>query len=153
MDVDEFKAINDTYGHHVGDEALRAVARTLSGALRAYDLCVRYAGDEFIVLLADCSREAAEQKRQELQQRVAEIAFEVRGRSLPLAVSAGTAVFPADGSTYESLLAVADQRMYRDKKARKQFAERTDAASDLPADIYDRPRDRAVRPLPQTLAQ
>ena len=60
MDIDDFKAINDTYGHHVGDHALREVADALQGALRPYDLCVRYAGDEFIVVLADCSREAAE---------------------------------------------------------------------------------------------
>ena len=60
MDIDGFKAINDTYGHHVGDHALREVAAALQGALRPYDLCVRYAGDEFIVVLADCSREAAE---------------------------------------------------------------------------------------------
>src|SRR5438309_11060838 len=55
MDVDGFKAINDTYGHNVGDHALRAVAQELQQALRPYDLCVRYAGDEFIVVLGDCS--------------------------------------------------------------------------------------------------
>ena len=54
MDIDGFKAINDTYGHNVGDHALREVANALQGALRPYDLCVRYAGDEFIVVLADC---------------------------------------------------------------------------------------------------
>src|SRR5207245_988170 len=59
MDVDGFKGINDTYGHNVGDHALREVAQALQGALRPYDLCVRYAGDEFIIVLADCSRDAA----------------------------------------------------------------------------------------------
>src|SRR5205807_8389076 len=53
MDIDGFKTINDTYGHNVGDHALREVAAALQGALRPYDLCVRYAGDEFIVVLAD----------------------------------------------------------------------------------------------------
>ena len=77
MDIDGFKAINDTYGHNVGDRALREVADALQGTLRPYDLCVRYAGDEFIVVLTDCSREAAELKRRELQERIAEI----RGRS------------------------------------------------------------------------
>ena len=120
MDIDEFKAINDTYGHHVGDHALREVATALQGALRPYDLCVRYAGDEFIVVLADCSREAAEAKRRELQKRIAEIQVEVRaGKRLRLGASAGAAVFPHDGATYEALLADADHLMYRDKAARR----------------------------------
>ena len=120
MDIDEFKAINDTYGHHVGDQALRTVAATLQATLRSYDLCVRYAGDEFIVVLAECSREVAEAKRREIQQRIAEIEIEVRaGKKVRLAVSAGTAVYPHDGTSYETLLADADQRMYRDKAARR----------------------------------
>ncbi len=120
MDIDGFKAINDTYGHNVGDHALREVANALQGALRPYDLCVRYAGDEFIVVLADCSRDAADSKRRELQARIAEIQVEVRaGKRLRLGVSAGAAIFPHDGSTYEELLADADHLMYRDKAARR----------------------------------
>jgi len=120
MDVDGFKTINDTYGHNVGDYALREVAGALQGALRPYDLCVRYAGDEFIVVIADCSREAVELKRRELQARIADIQVEVRaGRRLRLGASAGAAVFPQDGTTYEQLLAAADHLMYRDKATRR----------------------------------
>jgi diguanylate cyclase (GGDEF)-like protein/putative nucleotidyltransferase with HDIG domain len=120
MDIDEFKAINDTYGHHVGDRALRQVAETLQNTLRSYDLCVRYAGDEFIIVLAECTREAVEAKRSELQERVGQIQIEVRaGKTLRLAASAGAAVFPHDGTSYEALLAEADHRMYRDKAARR----------------------------------
>ena len=120
MDIDEFKAINDAYGHQFGDRALREVATALQSGLRSYDLCVRYAGDEFIVVLADCSREAAEAKRRELQQRVSEIEIEVRaGKKIRLGVSAGSSVYPYDGATYEALLASADHQMYRDKAARR----------------------------------
>jgi diguanylate cyclase (GGDEF)-like protein/putative nucleotidyltransferase with HDIG domain len=120
MDVDGFKAINDTYGHSVGDHALREVSAALQETLRPYDLCVRYAGDEFIVVLSDCSPDTADEKRRELQDRVAEIQLEVRtGKHLRLAASAGVAVFPHDGTTYEALLAAADQRMYRDKASRR----------------------------------
>ena len=120
MDLDEFKTINDTYGHHVGDRALREMATALHSTLRPYDLCVRYAGDEFIIVLAECSREGAEQKRRELQAAVNAIDFEVRpGKVLKLEASAGAAVFPHDGTSYEALLASADQAMYRDKAARR----------------------------------
>jgi diguanylate cyclase (GGDEF)-like protein/putative nucleotidyltransferase with HDIG domain len=120
MDIDGFKAINDTYGHNVGDHALREVASALQGALRPYDLCVRYAGDEFIVVLADCSREVADLKRHELQSLISEIQVDVRaGKRLRLGASAGVAVFPHDGATYEQLLADADHLMYRDKAARR----------------------------------
>jgi diguanylate cyclase (GGDEF)-like protein len=120
MDLDGFKDINDTYGHHIGDRALREVAAVLRNGIRPYDICVRYAGDEFIVVLSGCSAEEAEQKRQELQQEIARLLFEARpGRPLRLGLSIGTAVFPEDGDTYESLLAAADSRMYHDKAARK----------------------------------
>jgi diguanylate cyclase (GGDEF)-like protein len=120
MDLDDFKTINDTFGHSVGDNALREVAVALHGALRPYDFCVRYAGDEFIVVLAECSPDAAGAKRLELQQRVSEIRLDVGpGKCLALGVSAGAAVFPYDGTSYETLLAEADQRMYRDKALRR----------------------------------
>jgi diguanylate cyclase (GGDEF)-like protein len=120
MDLDNFKEINDTYGHHVGDRALRDVAAALRTGIRPYDICVRYAGDEFIVVLSGCNGEEAERKRLELQRAVDAIQFEARpGKMLPLAISVGAAVFPHDGDSYETLLATADSRMYRDKTRRK----------------------------------
>src|SRR5690606_24365036 len=120
---DRFKEINDTYGHHVGDRALREVARVLQDAIRPYDMCVRYTGDEFIIVLAGRGSLEADQKRQELQAAVEGIAFEARtGRRVPLGISVGAAVFPQDGESYESLLAAADSRMYQDKAARKRRA-------------------------------
>jgi len=120
MDLDNFKDINDTYGHHIGDRALREVAGVLRTAIRPYDICVRYAGDEFIVVLSGCGGEEAERKRVELQKAVDSLPFEPRpGRTLPLAISVGAAIFPHDGDSYEALLATADSRMYRDKTRRK----------------------------------
>jgi len=120
LDLDDFKAINDTRGHHTGDRALQEVARALRATIRPYDICVRYAGDEFVVVLPDCGEEEAEAKRAELQRAVDDIAFtDSNNEPLRLRVSAGSAVFPDDGETYESLLATADGRMYHDKKSRK----------------------------------
>jgi diguanylate cyclase (GGDEF)-like protein len=120
MDLNDFKEINDTCGHHMGDRALREVAAALRATIRPYDMCVRYAGDEFIVVLSGCGREEAENKRLELQTTVDRIIFEARpGLRMPLTISAGAAVFPHDGDSYEALLAKADSRMYKDKSARK----------------------------------
>jgi diguanylate cyclase (GGDEF)-like protein/putative nucleotidyltransferase with HDIG domain len=123
MDLDDFKNINDTYGHHVGDRALRDVATVLRAGIRPYDICVRYAGDEFIVVLSGCGAEEAERKRLELQRAVDELQFEARPATLlKVAISVGAAVFPHDGDVYETLLATADSRMYRDKTRRKRGA-------------------------------
>ena len=120
MDLDNFKEINDTFGHHVGDRALREVAGVLRTGIRPYDICVRYAGDEFIVVLSGCGGEEAERKRLELQRAVDALQFEARpGTMQPLAISVGAAVFPHDGDSYDTLLANADSRMYRDKTRRK----------------------------------
>jgi diguanylate cyclase (GGDEF)-like protein len=156
MDIDGFKGINDTYGHSVGDHALREVAAALQAALRPYDLCVRYAGDEFIIVVSDCAREAAESKRQELQARIGEIQLEVRaGKYLRLAASAGAAIYPHDGTTYEALLADADQRMYRDKAARRgHLTMRVDTREPFVGpELFEQPGpDRSTAPLPQRLA-
>jgi diguanylate cyclase (GGDEF)-like protein/putative nucleotidyltransferase with HDIG domain len=125
MDLNDFKDINDNFGHHNGDRALREVAHVLRAAIRPYDICVRYAGDEFIVVLAGCGREEAENKKLELQQAIDRVLFEPRaGYSLALSISAGAAVFPHDGDSYELLLAKADSRMYRDKSSHKQDPQR-----------------------------
>jgi diguanylate cyclase (GGDEF)-like protein/putative nucleotidyltransferase with HDIG domain len=135
MDLDSFKEINDNHGHHVGDRALCEVARVLRAAIRPYDICVRYAGDEFIVVLSGCSMQEAEQKRLELQQGIDEVYFEARpGKRLKLGISLGAAVFPHDGDTYEALLAVADNRMYQDKAARKRSGARITIETPLRAE-------------------
>ncbi|MDQ3168870.1 MAG: diguanylate cyclase [Acidobacteriota bacterium] len=126
-DLDGFKEINDTLGHHVGDRALAEVARVLRGAIRPYDICARYAGDEFVLVLSGCGAEDAERKRQELQQAIDTMRFQAGGHLLGLGVSVGCAVFPEDGQTHETLLAVADSRMYKNKTGRKHRV-----ASDIP---------------------
>ncbi|HSL20438.1 MAG TPA: HD domain-containing phosphohydrolase [Vicinamibacterales bacterium] len=132
MDLDHFKDINDNHGHHIGDRALCEVARVLRTAIRPYDICVRYAGDEFIVVLSGCGADEAERKRVELQRAVDDVYFEARpGKRLPLGISIGCAVFPQDGESYETLLATADSRMYQDKATRKR----------LPGDIIGSPGD------------
>jgi diguanylate cyclase (GGDEF)-like protein/putative nucleotidyltransferase with HDIG domain len=151
MDLDHFKEINDTHGHHVGDRALREIARVLRTGIRPYDTCVRYAGDEFIVVLSGCGAAEAEHKRQELQRAIEAVFFEARpGRRVPLGISVGVAVFPQDGESYESLLAAADSRMYQDKASRKRTGFRPvgpepsatpDAA---PAELTDKDIHRAA---------
>jgi diguanylate cyclase (GGDEF)-like protein/putative nucleotidyltransferase with HDIG domain len=150
MDLDNFKDINDTYGHHVGDRALRDVAGVLRTGIRPYDICVRYAGDEFIVVLSGCGGEEAERKRVELQRAVDTLQFEARpGKMLPLAISVGASVFPHDGDTYETLLATADSRMYRDKTRRKREAGSPDHSADrsrpiAPGSVSDLDLQRAA---------
>lgn len=139
MDLDGFKEINDMHGHHTGDKALREVARVLRTGIRPYDICVRYAGDEFVVVLSGCGAEEALQKQRELQQAIAEIPFEVRpGRFVELSSSFGSAVFPHDGETYETLLATADKRMYQDKAHRRAARGGVPAApeSDKPRSVF-----------------
>ena len=120
LDLDEFKRINDEHGHLSGDRALQDVANALRATTRPYDVCVRYGGDEFVVLLPSNGRAEAEQQRRRLQDAVSALRFgTLTGELVPLNVSAGAAVYPDDGETYERLLARADRRMYRDKAQRK----------------------------------
>jgi diguanylate cyclase (GGDEF)-like protein len=120
LDLDRLKEINDTYGHEAGDRALRVVGNVLRSTVRTNDLCARFAGDEFIVVLWDCSAENETQRVEELQATVAAHPFEPRpGVRVSLSISAGAARFPVDGRSFDELLAAADERMYRDKAGRR----------------------------------
>jgi diguanylate cyclase (GGDEF)-like protein/putative nucleotidyltransferase with HDIG domain len=147
MDLDGFKEINDNHGHHVGDRALCEIARVLRTTIRPYDICVRYAGDEFIVVMSGCGSEEAEQKRDELQRTIDAVFFEARpGKRVRIGVSIGIAVFPHDGDSYEMLLATADSRMYQNKADRKRQGQ-ADAAANGPlstAALVDRDVQRSA---------
>lgn len=120
LDLDRLKEINDTYGHEAGDRALRAVGTVLRSTVRKNDLCARFAGDEFVVLLWDCSADYEARRVLELQAAVSAFPFEPRpGVVVSLSISAGLARFPVDGQTFEELLATADERMYHDKAIRR----------------------------------
>jgi diguanylate cyclase (GGDEF)-like protein len=120
LDLDRLKEINDTYGHEAGDRALRAVGDTLRSTVRQNDLCARFAGDEFIVVLWDCSPEHEARRVLELQTAVGSHGFEPRpGVRVSLSISAGAARFKVDGTTFDELMAAADERMYHDKAGRR----------------------------------
>ena len=120
LDLDDFKTINDEYGHLAGDCALQEVAKVLQQLTRSYDTCIRYGGDEFVILFPSCDRREAEERCHELQRAVAALSLRSPdGRVFPLRVSAGASVFPEDGDTYERLLVRADRRMYRNKAQSK----------------------------------
>ena len=120
LDLDRLKEINDTYGHEAGDRALRVVGNVLRSTVRHHDLCARFAGDEFIVVLWDCDPEHEARRVADLQSAVAAHPFEPRpGVRVSLSISAGAARFPEDGTTFEELLAAGDERMYRDKAGRR----------------------------------
>jgi diguanylate cyclase (GGDEF)-like protein len=119
MDLDGFKSINDIEGHAAGDAVLRAVAGRLRHSIRSHDVCARYGGDEFLLVLADCGSEEAQWRTEELRSAVSAIDVSFWSvEKTPLTISAGTAVFPDDGDSLERLFVAADGRMYECKYGR-----------------------------------
>jgi len=117
VDIDHFKAINDTYGHGTGDEVLQAVARTIEANIRSCDLLFRYGGEEFLVVLADTAEDGglhlAERMRAALEKS---ICLPGDGLSLRVTASLGVATLAGEESK-EALLKRADQALYLAKAA------------------------------------
>ena len=114
-DMDNFKQINDLYGHLEGDNLLKDFAGHLKEMCRGYDYVARMGGDEFVVVAPGLKLEAAEEKARRLNQLAVEAGHKVAGRNL-IALSVGTAFCPEDGFDVERLLAEADRRMYSMKQ-------------------------------------
>ena len=117
LDLDGFKLVNDTHGHHVGDELLRHVGRRLQDRVRRDDTVSRLGGDEFAVAIADLARpdDAALVAQKFLDAFSAP--FDLDGRETFITASIGVATFPNDGESAEALLKCADIAMYRAKES------------------------------------
>jgi diguanylate cyclase (GGDEF)-like protein/putative nucleotidyltransferase with HDIG domain len=114
-DLDNFKQINDLYGHLEGDNLLKDFAGHLKESCRGYDYVARMGGDEFVIVAPGLSPEASNEKASRLNQLAIETGKKISGRNL-VALSVGTAFCPEDSFDVERLLAEADRRMYSMKK-------------------------------------
>ena len=117
VDVDHFKRVNDTHGHAVGDEVLKAFTRVLEGNLRSVDLLGRLGGEEFAVVLPEADDSAARQTAERLRQAVEGLQFPFEdGTVLRITTSVGIAILSTTGETLDSLLARADGALYAAKR-------------------------------------
>lgn len=119
VDLDGFKAINDVYGHDVGDEVLRVVANRFRAIVRSVDVVGRRGGDEFVVILPAIAHVSDPDAVANKLVAVARHPVHVGGIDAHIGASVGVAVFPADGSTGNELLAAADAAMYVAKRTGK----------------------------------
>ncbi|MEP6912083.1 MAG: diguanylate cyclase [bacterium] len=120
LDLDDFKIVNDTFGHKVGDKMLREMGRIIQTQLREYDFLARYAGDEFVAIVQELVGNQVEDLRYRIEKAVREYSLHVRGvGQARVGISVGTATYGIDGETLDQLLVAADQAMYRAKSCHK----------------------------------
>lgn len=116
LDVDDFKKINDTYGHECGDEVLIEVASMLKSASRATDVVARYGGEEFVIIFPNTGKSEAHYVCLRILQHINEGMIETtQGPAVQVTVSGGIATFPEDGVTTRELLIASDRAMYQAK--------------------------------------
>lgn len=116
VDLDEFKHVNDTYGHAVGDEVLQMVAHGLRASLRSFDFVGRWGGEEFLVILPNINDEVLRSVAERCRSVVADSAYQTEGKAIQVTVSIG-AVLADPKETPDACVARADQLMYASKSA------------------------------------
>ncbi len=130
VDVDNFKAVNDTYGHSVGDEVLIAVADRLQGNLRNFDTVARWGGEEFVVVMPEAEERVALAVAERLRRKIGEKPIKVQHDvgELTVTVSVGVALASDDLGTPDDLLRAADAAMYEAKRQGRNRVVKADAA-------------------------
>ena len=132
IDLNNLKQINDNFGHQQGDRALRTLAEVFRRHVRDYDTVVRYAGDEFFIILPDTTNQRAIETSHRIKRAVRETVLEVGpGRVVNLGASFGVATFPGDAKEVDALIAAADRAMYQDKNLNRQAAMLTQARQSM----------------------
>ncbi len=123
LDLDNFKAINDRYGHDRGDQILQLIAKTLQSCLRDSDLLCRWGGDEFVLALLESGKSAdVNMVAEKIRARILACINE-ENDSCPISVSIGIALFPNHGSEPDLLIRNADMAMYKAKRRGKNRCE------------------------------
>lgn len=118
IDLDKFKAFNDTYGHLLGDQVLRTIGNILHTSVRPYDVACRYGGEEFVVIVPGVDAELARDVAERIRQRIVAQDFEGANKeSTPIRASFGIASYPADGRSPDDLVKAADSALYAAKRA------------------------------------
>jgi diguanylate cyclase (GGDEF)-like protein len=120
VDANEFKQVNDTYGHDVGDEVIRVIARTLQQGVRNRDVVARYGGDEFVILCEMNSFDGLQAQAERITQITDDLSVPCRGVSLRVSLAIGGAIGRPDGEPdfAERLLRLSDEAMYQAKQSR-----------------------------------
>jgi diguanylate cyclase (GGDEF)-like protein len=129
LDLDHFKAINDSHGHLAGDAVLRAVSGLVVDTIRKSDLAARYGGEEFVVVMSNTGREEAQLVAEKIRQAVA--ALEVKldeGLRVGVTISIGGVSFPEGTRGARNLLDLADRALYRAKRGGRNRVEFLDMA-------------------------
>jgi len=120
LDLDEFKNVNDTYGHKVGDKVLREVAQLIQGQLREYDFLARNGGDEFVALVQEVVGAQVEDLCMRIESAVSKFSLPAgKNRFARVGISIGTATFGLHGETLDQLVVAADNEMYRMKSTHR----------------------------------
>lgn len=120
FDLDDFKLVNDVFGHKVGDKMLCEIAEVLRGQLREYDFIARYAGDEFVALVPEINHERVQELCDKIEQTVIGFRLPVEtGKSARVGISIGSAEYPTHGATLDQIMVAADQNMYSAKASHK----------------------------------
>jgi diguanylate cyclase (GGDEF)-like protein len=120
LDLDEFKSVNDSYGHKLGDKMLREVASLIQSQLREYDFLARYAGDEFVALVQEVVGSQVDELCLRIESVVSKFSLPVgRNQQARVGISMGTATFGSDGDSLDQLVIAADDKMYRMKSSHR----------------------------------
>ncbi len=117
MDLDGFKSVNDTYGHEIGDQVLRAIFNVIAYGIRSSDFIARYGGDELTLILAKSDMQAAKLVTEKILENVAKFSYRTpNGNVIKLGISGGIAIYPKHGRSGPELLRAADAALYDAKK-------------------------------------
>jgi diguanylate cyclase (GGDEF)-like protein len=138
LDIDHFKALNDTHGHHAGDLALITFAQTVLGSVRRADLAARYGGEEFVVLMPNTSAREAFGVAEKIRLAVAATNVELPDRPpVRVTVSVGVAAYPEDTSAASELFALADGALYQAKRTGRDRTCMASTSRAAPAMLHD----------------
>jgi diguanylate cyclase (GGDEF)-like protein len=116
LDIDHFKQVNDQFGHDCGDVVLRTVGELLQKGVRIGDVVCRFGGEEFVLMLAEASREATWKRAEQLRKTIGNSQIRYDDHVIgPVTISAGVSIFPHDGTRPDQLIRTADEALYEAK--------------------------------------